>query len=118
MKITDKEITAVQDLGFIASRIDDLRHMTKFQWIGLAGYAVSGAAAGYLTDPTPIGAAVGAIVGIFSHLVPLMSTSPHDKAIASQEKAVEAKGAAEIAKADKSKSLDQAAADFAKEMRS
>jgi len=119
MEITEKELEAVNQIGFIASRIDDLKHMTLQQWMMLAGYAIAGAVAGYATDPTPLGAGLGALGGVFAHLVPLMSSSPHDAAKADQAiKAVEAQGAAAVKAADPSKPADQAAADFAKAMKS
>ena len=118
MQITDQELQAVNQLGFIASRVDDLKHLTKGQWIALAGYALTGAAVGFATGGYVV-AGLGALGGVAAHLGPLMSSSPHDKAMADQVvKAEAAKGAAEVAKADPAKPAAQAAADFAKEMKS
>lgn len=119
------EITIAEDAGTLMTHVDALRHMTAMQWVTLAGYAIVGAGTGYASSGRDwVGAVVGALGGIIAHLVPLMQTSPVDKAAqaraaakASAEVArVEAAGRKEIAHADPKKSAEAAADDFSKEM--
>ena len=119
------EITIAEEAGTLMTHVDALRHMTVMQWVTLAGYAIIGAGTGFATTSHDwIGAVIGALGGVVAHLVPLMQTSPVDRA--AQAKAavkanaevatVEAAGRKEIAHADPKKSAGAAADDFSKEM--
>jgi hypothetical protein len=119
------EITIAEEAGTLMTHVDALRHMTVMQWVTLAGYAIVGAGTGFATTSHDwIGAVIGALGGVIAHLVPLMQTSPVDRAAQARAAAkanaevaqVEAAGRTEVAHADPKKSAEAAAADFSKEM--
>ena len=112
------EITLAEDAGTLLTHIDALRHMSRIQWVTLAGYAIVGASGGASIAHGWIGFVLGAMAGIIGHLYPLMQTSPVDKAAQAKAEVarVEAAGHKEIAHADPKKSAVDGAADFSKEM--
>lgn len=75
------EIIVAEDAGVLLMHADALRQMTWGQWLQLLAYADIGAIAGYTSTGNTVGALLGALVGIVGHLVPLMQTSPRDKAL-------------------------------------
>jgi hypothetical protein len=73
----------VGNVGTILSHVSDLQHMTKWQWMTLAGFALGGAATAAAVKPDDyVWIAGGALAGVVSHLSGLLQTSPLDKAAA------------------------------------
>src|ERR1700735_4639636 len=71
------------NVGTLLSHISDLQHMTKWQWVTLAGFALGCAATAAAVKPADyLLIAGGAIAGLGTHLSGQFQSSPIDKAAA------------------------------------